>query len=142
MIKSLRFVELVRRLQVLCEDFLPDEREDLNYTPREIDRINAFLLLAHAELEYFIEDWTFTLAVDALKGWREDGRAREPLIALLAYHDVKQPVLPTTLGPGNAVLLLGNRLEAVVTTYCRYVRQVNNGIKQKDLLALLLPIGV
>ena len=140
--RSVRFVQLVRRLQELCGEFLPDERDDLNYSTKDVDQISAFLLLAHAELEYFIEDWTFTLAVEALKGWREDGRASGSLIALLAYHDVKQPDTPPSLTAGTDVILLEERLKAVVTTYCRFVRQINNGIKQKDLLALLLPIGV
>lgn len=114
------------------------------YSPRVTDRARAYRLLAHAEIEACVEDLVRDLVAGAYAAWELDRRPRTCLIALGSFYDGKFPAtpdaLPATLGratPG----FMKDRLETARNAYTRSVQQ-NNGVKEKDLLRLLLPVGI
>jgi hypothetical protein len=145
MAQSNRYRELQRRVREVRDHLLPRTFSATGeYSDRVYDRARAFRLMVHAELEACIEDLVLE-TVDAACGfWAVDGKPRETLIALLA-HDAQgfggpPPTLPIS-SPSEPLSLRG-RVDIARRRFSYYVRTQNNGIRESNVLALLLPAGV
>lgn len=121
------------------ERLLPPLRPTGDYAAAEFDQVRAFQLLAHAEIESFVEDRAIAVIDRALDKWRLDGRARKPVVALLAFTEEKLGRPPETIPPSKREL--NDRVERAKSAFSRVVHS-NNGIKERDLLSILLPVGV
>ena len=53
------------------------------YAPAELDRTRAYQVLAHAEIEAYIEDLSLQAAIDMTSRWKADGVPRATIAALL-----------------------------------------------------------
>ncbi|UWZ85969.1 hypothetical protein [Occallatibacter riparius] len=142
---SRRFKQLEKRLGELRTHFLPSAFDPLGiYSPSVHDLTRGYQVLAHAEIEAFIEDRTSEVVARAQAAFRNRGRCGEVLTAILAFHYVEQP----PVGEKTAEKIFNNNQDhprAAVELSCRrYLNEVkgNNGIKQKDVLNLFLPIGL
>ncbi len=138
MSQSRRFRQLQSRINEL-ENLLPSTRPTGDYTRDEFDRVRAFQLLGHAEIEAFIEDVGMATVNSAFKKWSVDGKARRPLLSLLAYTEVKLGHPPQVLPFGRPELR--QRLEKVKNSYSYLVKN-SNGIREKDVLAVLMSAGL
>jgi hypothetical protein len=110
------------------------------YSQTEYDGVRAFKLLVHAEIESYLEDFGIEV-LDAVEGrWLEDAQARKALLGLLAFaeHDVQGTPDEVQVGPSTIV----RTVQTARKTYSNFARRTNNGIAQKNVLALLLPVGV
>lgn len=130
---------LINRIRDLRATFLPDRDPVGNYLPADYDRIAAFLLLGHAEVESFIEQRCLEIASEVVAKWAADSEARSTIVALTAFsHRQGQSGLPES-GAGRS------RIREVVDeakkSYSAVVHK-NNGIKEKNLLELYLPLGL
>lgn len=111
------------------------------YTDRIFDRTRGFRLLAHAEIEACLEDLGVATVNAAYSAWSQDGRARTTLVALMTFSDRTGKGAPTELqrkGGGD----LRQRLLEVRNDYVRWARIENHGIREKNVLRLLLPAGI
>ncbi|MEV7148500.1 hypothetical protein AB0O05_18600 [Streptomyces sp. NPDC093084] len=143
---SARFGELERRIDQLRHSFLPQEFDPTgDYEDLVYEQTRAFRVLAHAEFESFIEDRVIEVIDQAISGWKVSGSIAISLLALVAYRE-SAAAMPESLSeaaakPGKYPMLEG-RIEAAQADMHRYVRKQNHGIKEKNLLHLLLPVGL
>jgi hypothetical protein len=106
--------------------------------------VRAFFVLAHAEIESCVEDLAADIADRAYTQWATRRRVNRCLIALIAFD--------TEGFPGPAVSLtqplrkqapgLRQRVEAAYRRHATYLRTENHGVKERNLLRILLPVGI
>lgn len=148
MARSARFRELQARLTELRRHMLPAKFSATGtYRPRELDRARGFRLLAHAEIEAFIEDVTFDKAKTSVSNWANRQVTSETLFCLVAhYHQGfqtdagQQPAFPDT-----SRLKVKEAIKEAVTAALKQYRTLqdnNHGVKEENLLRLILPVGV
>lgn len=146
MARSPRLRALESRLTQLRRHFLPRTFSPTGqYTDRQYDQARGYRLLAHAEIEACIEDLVADLVTTAYKAWQTDRRPRACIIALLAYHGESLGPVPEGIStrPGGASETpLRVRVDIARKVYVNHVRQPNNGVREKDVLKLLLPVGI
>lgn len=143
---SRRLADLKREIATLRRQFLPDPFNQLGLYP-DPDKVQAytraFLVLSHAELESYLEQWAKEIARAAEDVWTRSQRVATPLAFLLNWCDERLGA-PETLGtPGAAV---GHRRldEVIKIAFPAYFKRIkdNNGIKEKNVLALFAPLGI
>ena len=136
---SHRFRALQKRLTELRWHFLPKRFQTTGvYSDRQYDRVRAYVLLCHAELEACLEDIVNQAADDAFGAWCVDRRPCRLLLSLAAYTSADGPPreLPAA-GPPDLKVRLDTARKLLSQTI-----HSNNGIRERNVLSLLLPIGV
>jgi hypothetical protein len=135
-----------KRLTELRQNLLPAKFNPIGlYSDRVYERTRAFRVLAHAEFESFIEERAIEVINDAHKEWKKTGGIRPSLLALMAHWDAS-PQIPETLtdlGDNSTKYpTLAARIKKAKGDYSTYINTRNNGIKEKNLLLILLPLGI
>lgn len=146
MAKSPRFKELRRRLSDLRRHMLPAKFSPVgDYSERQLDRARGYRLLAHAEIEAFIEDITIAAAKTAVSEWVTNRDPSDVIICLLAhYHDGYDTGsgehFPATSRPKTKEAIK----EIVEVAFRQYVglHNQNHGIREDNFNRLVLPIGI
>jgi hypothetical protein len=133
-------MELIARLEQLRDVFLPAEFDPTGtYSDEEIDFARAYRMLAHAEIEACLEELGSQTVQAAYDRWLAGDGPGRCLLALVAYHD-KKVATPTQLSE------VGEQLEHQIRdardVYVRRMRVANHGIRERNVLAILLPVGV
>lgn len=143
---SKRWLALGREISALRTQFLPDPFHPLGVysnSTRVQAHTRAFLVLSHAELESYLEEWAKEIARASESVWTRSSRIAPPLAFLLSSLAQRFSV-PTTLS-GLGAQDTPERLAEVVTrlfqTYYKKIKD-NNGVKEKNVLALFGPLGV
>lgn len=146
MAQSRRWASLARDIDTLRRQFLPDPFDPLGQYP-DADRVQAyaraFLVLSHAEIESFLEDWAKEIARASELVWKTSGRVTLPLAFLLSTH-AERLAVPRTLSGPNASDSPTRLAVAVTKLFQSYYKLLkdNNGVKEKNLLALFGPLGM
>lgn len=139
---SQEFRTLRTRIRQLRNHFLPRRFDPTgSYSERQFDRARAFRLLAHAEIESYLELVSFETANKAYDAWQARGIITEPLISMVAYTETPLGKVPETK-PGTGKADLQIRIEKSRNSLTSYSRARNNGIREKNILRLLLPVGI
>lgn len=140
---SERFEALSSRLEVLRTRFLPaDFSPTGEYSEEERDFALGYRVLVHAEIEAYLEDVCIeTLGVCVTK-WELDRKPRRTTEALLAYAEIAQPATPDTHADARLDRPIRARVSAAKDAYVNKVRRTNHGIREQNILQLLLPVGV
>lgn len=141
---SPRFIMFTEQMALLGRALMPAKKLTGDYEPEEFVRLRAFRVLAHAEVEAFLEDRVLEVAQEACRLWKEERKANSVLLGLLAFYSRKWPEpKPSIERQQNQDYLLSveKRIKAAVTAFHQSVID-NNGIKEKNLLELLLPVGI
>lgn len=129
---SKRLQQLLRRLAILEKHFLPAEGQFSltgKYSPEQHDKTKAYLLLAHAELEAYIEDRVKSRVDIANNSYHATGSCALVLSRLLLHHQKElEPVAP-------------EKVRKAVNYYLDKIGK-NHGILERNLLSLFLPIGL
>lgn len=142
---SSEYYELENRIDELIEHLLPVDFEPTGtYHDKWHDRARAFRLLAHAELESFIENRATSIANASLDSYLSNGSVSSCLMGLLAFNTSHQSTPPTSIirPPQKPSLTLEERLKGAKDAFNKYAIAANNGLKEENILRLLLPIGV
>lgn len=143
---SSRFNDLSGRISELRNNLLPKE-EDFEptglYDDDIYDHTRAFRVLAHAEFESFIEDRVVDVANTAYEAWVNYNQISPCLLALLAYNETGYGE-PTSLlqPPQKKAPDLASRVSSARSSLTSYARNKNHGIREKNLLRMLLPLGI
>ncbi|WP_158712516.1 MULTISPECIES: HEPN domain-containing protein [Streptomyces] len=141
---STRFDELNRRVAELRAHLLPAAFDPTgSYDDIVYEHTRAFRVLAHAEFESFIEDRCIEVVNEAFKLWVSSGAISTSLLAVVAYKESLHAI-PESLdaaGQKKKYPDLKARVEAAKNDFNRYVRTKNNGIKEKNILRMLMPLG-
>lgn len=143
---SLRFKDLSRRITELRKTLLPRQFDPTgSYPERVYERTRAFRVLVHAEFESFIEDRAIEVVNSGFKDWKSTGRVAPSLLAVVAYKDSVDDVPKSLVDASSSKKKYPNleaRVEAAKNNLNHYLRTMNNGIKEKDLLRILLSVGL
>ncbi len=146
--RSVRFRTLTKELNRLKKQFIPKISPTGVYTDRQLAFTLAYRVLAHAEIEAYLEDRVREVVINAKKDWDQKGKTCRTLICLLAFSDQTMEPPPKTLTPtrGNRVIPPGKiqiskKIDLAINSFMRVIEQ-NHGLKEANLLALLLPIGI
>lgn len=154
MVNTKRFRQLKAELARLRLHLLPSSWDPTNqYSDRKLDRTRAYTVLAHAEIEAYIEDVVLDivkthyqlynqqqkfsyvilrLVVSSLGRW-EDKETKE-----LELSDVP---LPSAKAVQNADDPAGEAIQRAFDQYHKIVKN-NHGIKEVNLKRLLMPTGI
>lgn len=139
---SQRFRDLRARIRRLRNHLLPREFDPTGtYTERQIDRASAFRVLAHAEIEWYLEEIAVETANRAFDNWQVGGTVTVTLLAMIAYTEGTLG-LPPTARHSEGGSNLDQRIERAKNRFNSYAKGNNNGIREENILRLLLPVGI
>lgn len=147
MATSKRYKELMCGVRKLRCALLPG-KFDPTGTYRGAERAHlraiSFRILVHAEIESFIEDRAHQLFDEAWNAWKNHRAPSRVLSALLAFSGQSMPTPPSRLGSqGKKDYDDINGLLSRAKKYWKdNVYKNNNGVKEANVLALLLPLGI
>ncbi len=138
-----KYQEFKKRIRDLGKNLLPESSATGTYTAAELDHVRGYRLLVHAEVESFLEDRVRYVANEALTKWNLDSRLRPALVSLLAFYSKQDIVSHKQLKDEYAGTRkrVGDTLSEANQSFNRAVTQ-NNGVRERDVLRLLFPIGV
>jgi hypothetical protein len=143
---SPRYRLLNRRINELRRHLLPAKFDPTGtYAPRVHERSRAFRLLVHAEFEAFIEDRVSDVVNTRYLAWKNSRTVTRCLVSLVAYHEgVQSKREPTSLlaPPHKPSPLLEERVQNAKNALTSYAKIRNHGVKEDNLLRLLMPLGV
>jgi HEPN superfamily RiboL-PSP-like protein len=140
---SARFLQLSRRAKKLRQIFLPKNFSPTGaYTSRQLDLARAYRLLVHAEIESYLEDRSKDLAVRATRQFKSDRRPRKVVLNLLSFHSRGKAIDESKMLSlyASGAEHVDDSLDSAAAAY-HYSVQQNHGVKQTDLMKLLLPLG-
>jgi hypothetical protein len=148
--RSSRFKDLERELKLLRKQLLPAKFSPTGvYPDRTITRTFAYRVLVHAEIEEYLENRVWELALASVKALESTGKVNRVVACLLAFCGQKLELPPETLSPpaGTPVSSWNIRIEFIEKAKAslnslKHGIDQNHGIREKDLLGLLLPVGI
>ena len=143
--QSEHFISLSENLDEIETTFLSiDNRLDGLYDLQELTMARAYGLLAHAEIEYYFENVAREIVLKSYKKWISDKKSSHVLMSIAAFLNVKEQI-PENVSDEkinkNEEGLIENRLKDCVKKYMSIIDH-NHGIKEMNLLKILLPIGI
>lgn len=149
---SKRFIVLEERIKELKRLLLPFRFDPTGYYKhplRVTTRALSFRVMAHAEVETYLEDRVLEIATTALKAWEDRQFVSPATLHLLAFSGRSFERPPETLqapDPQRAKdwpsrISLDDRFSKCVSEFHKRVRTENHGVKEKHILDLLLPVG-
>jgi len=146
--KSVIFRTLTKELNRLKKQFIPKINPTGSYSDRQLALTLAYRVLVHAEIEAYFEDRVWEVVLNAKNHWDSQGKTCRTLICLLAFSGLMMEVPPDTLTPRqgskkvpDGKIKINKKIDSAIESFNRAIKQ-NHGIKEANLLALLLPIGI
>lgn len=142
------FTALNQRLLELRNNLLPVEFDPLsNYDSKTIDMTKGYTLLAHSEIEYFIESICCAFVKLQVERYRTNKTPSACALALITYSKLEWEITNDEM---DVPKITSSRLTDSLTTllskmnisYNKDVVNSNNGIKTKNLLKLIAPTGM
>lgn len=153
MMPSDRFLQLQSQLGALRAHLLPAKLEETGVYEDEERVATAALgyrVLAHAEVESYIEDRVLEAVNKARVAWENNRHVSRVSLCLVAFCGKEMALPPPSLEAPTenkkkvwpALVDIGERLTPVISAFNHRVRNENHGVKEKNLMSLLLPIGI
>jgi hypothetical protein len=146
MATSKRWKHLKAEVETLRKQFLPDPFDPLGVYAEQTRvqaHARAFLVLSHAEMESYIEEWAKDIVRSSETLWLNSRRIAQPLHFVMATLAQRIGIPPTLVGPSvkDSPQRLDEEMDKLFPRYYKRVKD-NNGIKEGNILALLGPLGV
>jgi hypothetical protein len=141
---SARYRALTQRVRQLEKRLLPRAYSPLGvYSDRQLDLARGYRLLAHAEIEAYIEDVVRVCANDSLRRFQADGKPRTVAMSVLAYHLNQKGVSTKQLKEkySAGVHHVQDVVAQAITAFNQAI-SLNHGIREPNVLHLLLPLGL
>ncbi|MER5461988.1 HEPN domain-containing protein [Streptomyces sp. NPDC002668] len=135
-----RYNQLKRRIDRLDRLFLPTQSPVGSYTADEYDQVRAFIVLSHAEVEEYIEAMCLNILQKAEARWCSSAFAGACVAALMLYND-KQTKPPKSLAKQAQKDTVDEIVKSAFQKHRNLAERENHGVKEANLLRLLLPIG-
>ena len=151
MILSARFRDMRSNLKELRKHMLPKKFSPTgNYTERQQDHARGYRLLAHAEIEAYLEDVSRATVIKAISSWKKKGQSSKTLIALLAaYHSSwsvndgisNDEIIQIAKSRVNIKESVDKVIDLAQNQFIQQVKD-NHGIKENNFRILIAPTGV
>ncbi len=157
--KSERFNILEQELNSLKDNFLPEHFDPVgDYNSKEIALATAYRVLAHAEIESYLEDRALEIVQKALALWNSEQRQTTiTLLYLFAFTKVSvfsrqeerlNSIPDNTTANGESRIIeemlqddFNQKLGKVFNSFRKQIKD-NHGVRKRNILSLLLPIGI
>lgn len=149
---SARLVQLEAQLLVLRKAFLPSRLSPVGvYKNPERVSIQAlgFRILCTAEIEHYVEERSIEVAKTALASWKARKHISPTILNASLFSGGPFPTPPDTVHPAPAdqkdwddLVSPNQRIERSVSNYIRYVLKENHGVREKNLMKMLVPLGL
>lgn len=138
-----KYIGLQNRLKKLRSVYLPKTFSPTgSYSDTVYEKVCAYKVLAHAEMEYYFEEIALSIAKKAYLKWQSSNKASTPLLSLVAYYDGHFPSPPDLHDGNNSEKDIDWRINTSYTSYNKQIRSSNHGIKETNILSIFLPIGI
>lgn len=135
------FYHLEHRKAELKKALLPKSVSPTgNYRRSTYEKVSAYILLIHAEIEYYLEGLARDIAKKSYLDWIHNSKTNVTLVSLVAFSSCSFKSIPESAT--NLDEDLKYRIRKAHSVYNEYIRTKNHGIKEKNILELFLPIGV
>ncbi|HUV56297.1 MAG TPA: HEPN domain-containing protein [Dehalococcoidales bacterium] len=150
MASSKQYKKLTKELARLRCELLPKEFSlSGDYPPEVFTKTVAYRVLAHAEIESYIEDRAYEAALTATTEWENSKKVSKTLLGLLAFSgqtmgeppDSVNPSQPSQTSNWDDKIRISNKIKTAMNIFYNAIIN-NHGIKEKNILRLLLPIGI
>jgi hypothetical protein len=144
MTDSDRFLQFKGNIALLRQMFLPAIFVETGIYEDEA-RVQhfaiAFRLLAHAEIESFIEDRADALFQCAWRCWNEHRTPSRTILALIAHLPRPENTLLENIPPATTLKKPLSELVQKAQSHYRHIVRKNHGIRKSNILKLLVPLG-
>lgn len=122
----------------------------IDLTTRMSVRALSFRLLSHGEIETYLEARALEILMAADAAWKSRRHISKTTLCVLAFSGASLASLPDTLkAPANkkdadwdALIRPDRRISKSISDFTYFLRRQNNGIKESNLVSILLRIGV
>ena len=128
--KTVHFKNLVQNVNLLKTNLLPNPNPLGAYSPSELLKIRAFRVLAHAELENYIENVCRDV-LSATQNSTNTSSKNKVEQSLIKYNSVANE--KKHFGSAQLKTALGSYRDSI---------NKNHGIKEKNIFTLFIPIGI
>ncbi|BCW53643.1 hypothetical protein StoSoilB19_10170 [Arthrobacter sp. StoSoilB19] len=104
----------------------------------------VFRILAHAEVEHYIEDRVKEVALLHKKRWDADQKASRVVIGLIGYYSGERKVVAASSKKGSALDNVQDIDFYIEKGMAELSHQLssNNGVKEADILPLFTRVGI
>lgn len=138
-----KYIALRKRIRALKKVYLPAKFSPTGaYRDSTYEKVRAYEVLAHAEMEFYFEEIALSIAKSAYEKWSNFYKASPPLVAMVAYYSGQYPSMPESHDGNISDKDVDYRVKAAYQEYNHRIRVNNHGIKEKNILSIFLPIGV
>jgi hypothetical protein len=149
---SSRFQVLAERIEELRQLLLPAEFDPTGSYAHPMQTTTcalSFRVLAHAELESYLEDRALEVATTALQAWRTRKHVSIVAFHLIAFSGMIAELPPDTLYTTDqnkiktwqARITIDDRFDKSVNDYHNKIRNKNHGVKEKNIVSMFIPLG-
>lgn len=139
---SARYRALEKRIRQLEKRLLPSTSATGSYSELQLDLVRGYRLLVHAEIEAYLEDKARLCANESLRRFKAGRKPTTVVMNLLAFHSPQKGVSQRQIREIYASgAIHAQEMAAQATTAYNRVVSLNNGIRESNILQLLLPIG-
>lgn len=135
MIQSVNLINLKTRVEFLSKTLL--DFNDIDSPDQENqDKLKSFKLLVHAEIEWYFESTVKDIVNFSKRQWLNKKGITPSLSYMILYS-------PSKFDGEKDIssLTQKKRIEKIITAFETVIDQ-NNGIKEKNLMKLLVPLGI
>jgi hypothetical protein len=144
---------LKKRIAELRNHFIPFNCSKLFlFTDLQEDQARAYRLLIHAEIENYLETCVANIVNKHLSNWKKSKSFSKTLFCLIVKYNksiflIKNASYKATKDIITSSVLiqqtiLDDLIQKAVNAHIDTVRKNNNGIKEKNLISILEPIGI
>jgi HEPN superfamily RiboL-PSP-like protein len=134
------YLALIRQVRLLSRTLLPPVSPTARYSGSEILQMLAFRLSAHAEVESFLEDCASHLA-DHYATLNNQNKLSSRVRRLLLHHSGMRDQYPPRSLTAPLPTNVGRKITGILNAQIDAI-EGNNGLSQKDILKLFVPLGV
>jgi len=128
---SCYYITLKRRNSQLKKHFLTKSVYTYPSSKNSQDNLRAYRVLIHAEIEYYVETLVREKVKKSLDAWKQRHKTNKTLLSLMSYGK----------RDGTLKNKLDTRIHSVICDFYGIIKQ-NHGIKESNMVQLLIPIGV
>jgi len=149
--QSRRYKELRGRLRELRVHLLPKDFSPTgDYSDRQQDRARGYRLLAHAEIESYIEDVAKDTILYAITKWKNEEKPSLTMMAFLAaYHSSwstgseieNEEIIKLAKGRSKPSDSVKDVVDLAQKQFIKRLKD-NHGVKEKNIKNLIFPTGV
>ncbi|WP_394219115.1 HEPN domain-containing protein [Halobacillus trueperi] len=124
------------------------EKSVLDLDPQELDMCRGYRVLCHAEVESYLEDRALELLGHSRNNWFRLKKVSTSLLSLFAHYKfLDNPEINGYEDVGDRsnnrkYMKLDEKIGKICADFKEEKIKMNHGLKQKNLISLLVPLGV